>query len=36
MCQSDDHVIVHLALDVSSDAHNCGCVINGGNAMAVV
>ena len=27
-----DHVIVHLGLNVNSSAHNCGCVIDGGNA----
>ena len=46
MCQSDkgqalrlrvrDHVIVHLGLNVSSSAHNCGCVVDGGNAMAAI
>ena len=30
------HVIVHLGLNVSSSAHNCGCVVNGGNAMAAI
>ena len=30
------HVIVHLGLNVSSSAHNCGCVVDGGNAMAVI
>ena len=25
---------VHLGLNVSSSAHNCGCVVDGGNAMA--
>ena len=28
------HVIVHLGLNVS--AHNCWCVIDGGNTMAVI
>ena len=28
--------IVHLGLNVSSSVHNCGCVIDGGNAMAVI
>ena len=31
-----DHVIVHLGLNVSSSTHNCGCVVNGGNAMAEI
>ena len=31
-----DHVIVHLGLDVSSSVHNCGCVVDGGNAMAAI
>ena len=31
-----DHVIVYLGLDVSSSAHNCRCVVNGGNAMAAI
>ena len=31
-----DHVTVHLGLNVSSSAHNCGCVVDGGNAMAVI
>ena len=26
--------IVHLDLNVSSSTHDCGCVVNGGNAMA--
>ena len=26
-----DHAIVHLGLNVSSSAHNCGCVVDGGN-----
>ena len=25
---------VHLGLNVSSSAHNCGCVVNGGNTVA--
>ena len=32
----NDHVIVHLGLNVSSSAHNCGCVVDGGNAMAAI
>ena len=31
-----DHAIVHLGLNVSSSAHNSGCVVNGGNAMAAI
>ena len=31
-----DHVIVHLSLNVSSSAYNCGCVVDGGNAMATI
>ena len=31
-----DHVIVHLGLNVSSSTHNCGCVVNGGNAMTAI
>ena len=34
--QVRDHVIVHLGLNVSSSAHNCGCVVDGGNAMAAI
>ena len=30
------HVIVHLGLNVSSSAHNCGCMVDGGNAMAAI
>ena len=32
----DNDVIVHLGLNVSSSAHNCACVVNGGNAMAAM
>ena len=31
-----DHVIVHLGLNVSSSAHNCGCVVDGSNVMAEI
>ena len=31
-----NNVIVHLGLNVSSSAHNCGCVVDGGNAMAAI
>ena len=34
--QDSDHAIVHLGLNVSSSAHNCGCVVDGGNAMAAI
>ena len=27
---------VHLGLNVSSSTHNCGCVVNGSNAMAAM
>ena len=29
-------LIVYLGLNVSNSAHNCGCVVDGGNAMAVI
>ena len=29
-------VIVHLGLNVSSSAHNCGCVVDGSNAMIAI
>ena len=31
-----DHVTVHLGLNVSSFAHNCGCMVDGGNTMAAI
>ena len=31
-----DHVIVYLGLNVSNSAHNCGCMVDGGNAMAAI
>ena len=34
--RDSDHAIVHLGLNVSSSAHNCGCVVDGGNAMAAI
>ena len=34
--QHSDHAIVHLGLNVSSSVHNCGCVVDGGNAMAAI
>ena len=30
------NVIVHLGLDVSSSAHDRGCVVDGGDAMAAI
>ena len=29
--RDSDHAIVHLGLNVSSSANNCGCVLDGGN-----
>ena len=34
--RDNDHTIVHSGLNVSSSAHNCGCVVDGGNAMAAI
>ena len=34
--RDSDHAIVHLGLNVSSSAHNCGCVVDGSNAMAAI
>ena len=34
--QDSDHAIVHLGLNVSSSVHNCGCVVDGGNAVAAI
>ena len=34
--QVSDHAIVHLGLNVSSFIHNCGCVVDGDNAMAAI
>ena len=31
-----DHVVVLLCMNVNNSAHNCGCVVNGGNAMAAI
>ena len=31
-----DHVVVHLGINVNSSAHNCGCVVDGCNAMAAI
>ena len=30
------HAIVHLGLNVSSSAHNCGCLVDGSKAMAAI
>ena len=34
--RSRDHVVVHLGLNVSTSAHNCGCVVDGGSATAAM
>ena len=34
--QARDHIIMYLGLNVSSSTHNCGCVVDGGNAMAAI
>ena len=34
--RDSDHAIVHLGLNVSSSTHNCGCVVDGGKAMAAI
>ena len=34
--RDSDHAIVHLGLNVSSSANNCGCVVDGGNAIAAI
>ena len=31
-----DRIIVHLGLNISSNAHNCGCFFNVSNAMAAI
>ena len=31
-----DNVIVHLDLDVSGSAYNCGCVVDGGNTITAI
>ena len=31
-----DHVIMHLGLNIRSFAHNCGCVVDGGNTIAAI
>ena len=30
------HVKVHLGVNVSSSAHDCGCVVNGSGTMAAI
>ena len=34
--RGSDQAIVHLGLNVSSSAHNCGCMVDGGNTMAAM
>ena len=34
--RDSDFAIVHLSLNVSSSAHNCGCVVDVGNAIALL
>ena len=34
--QARDHVIVRLGLNVSSSAHDCGCVVDDGGTMAAI
>ena len=34
--RDSDHAIVHLVLNLSSSAHNCGCMVNGGHSMAAI
>ena len=34
--RDSDRAIVHLGLNVSSSAHNCGCVVDGVNTMAAI
>ena len=36
MAPGTDHAIVHLGLNVSSSARNCGCVVDGGSTMAAI
>ena len=31
-----DHDVMHLSLNINSSAHNCGCVVDGGIAMAAI
>ena len=31
-----DRVILHLGLNVSSSAQDCGCIVNGGYTMAAI
>ena len=30
------HTNKHLGLNVSNSTHNCGCMVDGGNAMAAI
>ena len=34
--QVRDHVVVHLGLNVSSSAHNCGCVVGSGHLSIII
>ena len=34
--RDSNHAIVHSGLNLSSYAHNCGCVVDSGNAMAAI
>ena len=31
-----DHVVVQLGYNINIFAHNCGCVVDGGNTMAAI
>ena len=31
-----DHDTVHIDLNVSTSAHNCGCMVDGGSAIAAI
>ena len=38
-CRSEimySHVTMHLGLNVSNSARNCGCVVNGGNLSIII
>ena len=35
-CMSGQKSRAHLGPNVSSSAHDCGCVVNGGGAMAAI
>ena len=32
----DQCCVVHFSLNLNSSAHNCGCVVDGGGAMAAI